>query len=66
MEDDSPLKKLITVQGVAVELFSIDGGQTWSSNLKQLREREKRIEKDRARERRYAQRIFKRGYLSHL
>ncbi len=65
--EDAPLKKLVVVGGHQIELYSLDG-MSWSSNLRELRERERQRQKDAEREKRYAQRIFKRakGYLDQL
>ena len=46
MKDDAPLKKTITVGGVAVEVYSIDGGTTWGSNVRQLQLHERKREKE--------------------
>jgi hypothetical protein len=44
---DAPLKKVVTVCGQRVELFSIDG-TSWSSDLKQLEKRMKEKAKEQA------------------
>ena len=64
MKDDAPLKKTITVGGVAVEVYSIDGGTTWGSNVRQLQLHERKREKEFRRERSFAKRIFRNNYLN--
>jgi hypothetical protein len=47
MEEDT-LKKIVTIGGQKVELFSLDS-EAWSSDLRQFREREKARQKAHAR-----------------
>jgi hypothetical protein len=61
MED--ALKKIIVVCGKEIEVFSLDGGLSWSSDLRQLRLREKLREREMRRQQRYARQIFKGAYL---
>ena len=64
---DSMLTKTITIGGdQEIILYSIDAGQSWSSDLSQLRERERRLQKERDAVCAYAKRIFKKSYLSNI
>jgi predicted RNA-binding protein with RPS1 domain len=60
------LKKVVSVHGVPVEMYSIDHGVTWSTSLRELQRREKRREKRRKKEVAYAKRIFKKSYLNQF
>jgi hypothetical protein len=55
---DAPLKKIITVHGQQIVMHSLDG-EIWSSDLRQLRERERQREKRNAKVVSEAKRFFK-------
>jgi hypothetical protein len=59
--------KTIVVRGdKEITVYSIDGGQSWASDVKQLQLRERQREKRRKKELRFAKTIFRASYLNKI